>query len=105
MKIIVIGLFTVISITLMIKTSLVSNLWNSMTGQGFIIPNESSLFTFEATKMNDGSGEWWLYGEDDNYYYSMEKAGVEKPYIIISKIRTEQIPNFNKHDYKTWENK
>jgi hypothetical protein len=76
-----------------------------MTGQGFIIPSESSLFTFAATKMNDGSGEWWLYAEDNYYYYSMEKAGIDKPYIMISKSRTKGIPKFNKHDYKTWENK
>lgn len=58
-----------------------------------------------ATKMNDGSGEWWLYAEDNNYYYSMEKAGIDKPYILISKSRAKRIPKFDKHDCKTWENK
>lgn len=99
---IVIGLLITISITLMMRTNLVSNLWSSATGRGFFIPVESSLFTFMPTKMNYGSGEWWLYAEDDNYYYSMEKAGIDKPYILISKSRVNGIPEFDKHDYKTW---
>jgi hypothetical protein len=37
---------------------------------GYFIPKESSVCTFRATVDNIGNGEYWLYGEDDKYYYS-----------------------------------
>ena len=53
------------------STNLFDNLWNLLTGRGYFIPKESNMFIFKVTKENDGSGEWWLYGEDKNYYYGL----------------------------------
>jgi hypothetical protein len=50
-----------------IGTPAVFNLWSLATGRGFFVPTESSVFSFRVTKMNEGSGEWWLYGEAIRY--------------------------------------
>ena len=40
------------------------NSWLLLTEYAYFIPAESSMWRFEATVMNPGSGEWWLYGQD-----------------------------------------
>lgn len=100
---ITIGLFTILVIILITSTELLENIWELTTGNGYIIPAESSIFTFNATKMNEGSGEWWLYGEDSKYYYTMEKWESNKPYFKILKEEAKKIISFNKHNYKTWQ--
>lgn len=82
-------------------TPLMGNLWCLLTGRGYIIPKESSLFTFKPLVMNEGSGEWWLYGEDNKNYYHFTGENV-KPYQKISKNEANQCPGFVVTDYKTW---
>ncbi|HAK61594.1 MAG TPA: hypothetical protein DCO77_14665 [Nitrospiraceae bacterium] len=48
------------------------NGWHLLTGRGYKIPAESSIFSFKPTVMNSGSGEWWLYGEDSTHYYYLD---------------------------------
>ena len=61
---------------LIIFTELPANSWYLLTHTSYFIPPESSVLTFKATRMNEGSGEWWLYGEDHNWYYGLNtKAG------------------------------
>ncbi len=100
-----IGLFIVAVLFIAgFSTPLYSNLWGVLTGKGFTIPEESSLFTFQVTKMNEGSGEYWLYGMDENYYYSQMRPDEKKAYIKISKEKAEEIESFDKTNFKTWDN-
>ena len=103
-------LFTIIiSVGLLsigIFTEFFSNIWLELTGRGYFIPTESNIFIFKPTKWNDGSGEWWLYGEDNKYYYGMnideDTKFLPKYYKIL---KTDTDINFNKYNYKTWTNK
>ena len=52
--------------------------------------------------MNQGSGEWWLYGEDENYFYAMENSTSDKDYVLLSKEKGLKIEGFDKFDVKTW---
>lgn len=90
-----------ILLVIVFVTPLMENLWCLLTGRGYIIPKESSVFTFKPIVMNEGSGEWWLYGEDNkNYYYFTGED--DKPYQKISKNEANQCPGFVVTDYKTW---
>jgi len=63
------------------------------------IPQESSIFFFDPYIINQGSGDYWLYGKDKNYYYHFlyEK---NTPYVFIS--TSNNCINFDKSDVKTW---
>lgn len=64
-----------------------------------MLPAESSIMRFEVTQMNEGSGEWWIYGEDNNYYYRF--LGEEgRAYIKAAKSIT--CPGLNPLDSQTW---
>ncbi len=86
------------------STQLTSNLWGVLTGNGYIIPKESSFFTFKVTEMNLGSGDYWLYGEDKRYYYSQMVKEKNEPYIKILKEKADSTENFNQFDFETWSN-
>jgi hypothetical protein len=45
------------------------NLWLWSIERAYVIPEESSFFTFNPTVLNPGSGEWWIYGEDQRFFY------------------------------------
>lgn len=64
------------------------------------IPDESLVFSFKATKMNDGPDDYWLYGEDENYFYAM--TSTEKGYSQISRIQAKKNPHFDRFNFKTW---
>lgn len=81
--------------------NLMGNLYSMLIEKEYLIPDESSVFSFEATKMNDGSGDYWLYGEDENYFYAI--TSTEKGYSKISKIQAEKIPYFDQFNFKNWE--
>ncbi len=96
--------FLAIVVIVGITTPLLSNTWGVLTDKGYRIPKESSIFTFEATKMNEGSGDYWLYGEDNQYYYSLALKDLVsgEPYIKISKQDAKEISYFDKHKFYTW---
>ena len=83
-------------------TELFPNLYGVLTGNGFIIPEQSSLFSFKVTQMNEGSGDYWLYGEDADFYYSTIQTNDTGAYIFIPKANVGKIENFDKTDYRTW---
>jgi hypothetical protein len=86
---------------LLLFTPVVYNLWSLVTGRGFIIPEESSIFTFEVTEMNSGSGEWWLYGEDAQFFYAQgDRDGLI--YIAFPRSKASECPSFQRHDWTTW---
>jgi len=77
-------------------TELLSNTARLIGSRGYFVPKESSVFTFSVNFENVGNGEYWLYGEDQNYYYY---SGVA-PYVKIKKYNN--CVNFNEVDYRTW---
>ena len=73
-----------------------------LTEGGYFIPEESSVFRFEPTKWNEGSGEWWLYGEDDKYYYGLNVEPDYSPrYFILEKGKEPE--KFDRFNYQTWQ--
>jgi hypothetical protein len=78
----------------------VGNLWWLATGTGFFIPEESSIFSFRVTKENDGSGEWWLYGEDHERLYALHPT--DPVYLSVLKQERARCANFNATDQSTW---
>ncbi|MGF6907124.1 DUF4952 domain-containing protein [Fusobacterium sp. PH5-44] len=108
MKKILLIISIVLIILLGFSTELFSNMYYCIIGNGYIIPSESNIFSFKVTKMNEGSGDYWLYGKDKNYYYSGMKTLDNVPYIKISKAESEKIKSkrgdyFNETNYKTWD--
>lgn len=86
------------------STQLFSNLWGILTGNRYIIPNQSSIFTFKTTKMNDGIDDYLLYGQDQNNYYTTLENDHIKPYAYVAKEEVKSVLNFDKTNYKTWWN-
>jgi hypothetical protein len=93
----------ILLILLSIMTHLFSNLWNIIIEKQYFIPKESNIFKFEATKMNNGSGDWWLYGEDKCFYYGLNQDNINPRYFKLKK--GDENSSFNKHDYNTWHKK
>ncbi|MBO0679597.1 hypothetical protein JRC04_19205 [Mycolicibacterium sp. S2-37] len=78
-----------------------TNAWLSVTEPAYVIPAESSLWRFTPTEMNDGSGGWWIYGEDDRNHYYFTGVG-EPPYITLSKSDAATCAGFDSADVSTW---
>jgi hypothetical protein len=95
-KVIPLGLFFIVLIVLMTCTHFCTNIWFLLTENGYFVPQESSIFRFEPTKMNVGSGGWWLYGKDNEYYYALYQSG----YLTLQKGNEPE--NFDEFDYHTW---
>ena len=85
------------------STQLFSILWGLLTGNGYIIPNQSSIFTFKTTRMNEANGDW-LHGQDRNNYYTTSEKDHIEPYAYVSKDETESILGFDKINCNTWWN-
>lgn len=78
-----------------------TNLWLLGVGNGYFIPEGSSIFTFQPTVLNDGSGEWWLYGEDAEYFYALDpKDGMQA--LSIKKADSVRCPLFDEQKFETW---
>lgn len=93
------GLATVVAI--LAATPVATNAWFVMTEPAYVIPRESSLWRFSATEMNEGSGDWWIYGKDDRNYYHF--TGIEEvPYIALNKVDAAACAGFDSTDISTW---
>lgn len=101
MKKLIAGITIILCLLLVTFTSVLGNLFSILTENEYMIPKESSIFTFEATKMNEGSGGWWLYGEDNKKYYAFSIDSINK-IISIDKSQSQKIKTFDKLDYRTW---
>lgn len=77
------------------------NLWGLLTDRLYLIPTESSLWSFRVSKMNPGSGDWWIYGEDAKNYYFFEEEP-ETAYTLFPKSRVAQCSGFHPQDVSTW---
>lgn len=80
--------------------NMLSNAFSLFIEPNYFIPKESSIFKFEETQKNEGSGDWWLYGEDDNYYYGLNIESETPQYFKFKK--GNECVKFNKTNYKTW---
>ncbi|MBS9782880.1 MAG: hypothetical protein KGV43_03675 [Arcobacter sp.] len=67
---------------------------------GFFIPKESFIYSFVEMQKDEGSGEYWLYAQDDRYYYTTMTK--DKKYIKISKQLTKSKKDFDKLNVNTW---
>ncbi|WP_235204874.1 hypothetical protein [Pseudomonas syringae] len=86
-------------IGLVMGTNLFSNAFMMLMDGNNFIPKESSVFSFEPYGINQGSSNYWIYGEDgENYYYFSYEAAA--PYILISK--SNSCPKFDRQDHTTW---
>ena len=79
----------------------VGNGWSTLTSKDFIIPQESSLSRFRVTVMNEGSGEWWVYGQDSRYYYYFT-GDKTAPYLKFPVERAAGCQGFDPTNYLTW---
>jgi hypothetical protein len=98
-------MMVVLLIVLLFGVSMISdvfsNVWCLLTARGFVIPKESSILTFRANLMNQGSGEWWVYGEDGNFFYYFTGEG-KTPYLKFSKSETTKCSAFDPLNVETW---
>ncbi len=85
----------------MFAGNLVSNTWLLIIEPANTIPTESSIWGFSPTVMNSGSGDWWIYGEDEqNFYYFTGSA--ERPYVVMSKSAARDCVGFDSTDHLSW---
>jgi hypothetical protein len=83
-----------------IATPAASNVWSLLTARGFFIPAESSVFAFQVTKENAGSGEWWLYGEDQQHLFALHPE--ESVYLSAPRTAQSRCPKFESLNFLTW---
>jgi hypothetical protein len=100
-RVIPIGIAVLIGLVWVLRVPLV-NLLGVIDDRGYIIPKESSWFTFRILKMNEGSGEWWIYGEDERNYYFQGDHEYKIGYVVFPKTKVNQCRDFNKLEYATW---
>ncbi len=67
----------------------------------YIIPAESSIFSFNMTEQNPGSGDWWLYGEDAGHYYAYI-GSAEVEYHAFPREKVNLCPGFDSRNSSTW---
>lgn len=79
----------------------VGNLLSLLMEPAYVIPVESSLWSFTPTVMNSGSGDWWLYGEDSHFYYHFIGSDDES-YAVFPRSEVARCPGFNPHEVDTW---
>jgi len=65
------------------------------------VPPRASIFTFEPTVINEGSGGWWIYGEDLTRYYWFADGAPSGP-LSIRKSAAARCAGFVPTDHTTW---
>ena len=88
-------------VLLMAFSNALLNCWMLLIEPNYIIPKESNIFQFDVNQMNEGSGDWWIYGQDNKNYYFF--YGLESlPYITFSKNDVRACSDFDKLNINTW---
>ncbi len=93
--------FAVLAVFVLVawKTTLLLNLLSMLEGAGsYFVPAESSIFTFEPTINNPGSGSWWLFGRDHKRYYALSMTSAEYHHIP----QDNSCEGFDPHRLETW---
>ncbi len=87
-------------VAVLLGTNLVSNAWLLLVEPANHIPGESSIWDFSPTVINDGSSNYWIYGEDDsNFYYF---TGHDDGYIAFSRSAAAHCAGFVATNHDTW---
>lgn len=95
------ALAVLLFVLLVIQSNCVGNYYMTKIDPVYIIPNESSMCRFEVNQMNNGSGDWWIYAQDDsNYYFFLGYDSL--PYIVFSRSTAEKCIGFDKVNVDTW---
>ncbi len=94
-------MFILIGIYVVWMMPLGENLWHLTTSNGFVLPRESSVWTFQTLEMNEGSGEWWVRGRDLNAYYHVMMDG-KSGYVRITAEEARNCKGFSPEDVTTW---
>jgi hypothetical protein len=88
-------------VLLMAFSNALLNCWMLLIEPNYIIPKESNIFQFDVNQMNEGSGDWWIYGQDNkNYYYYIGHDSL--PYITFSNGAAQICSGFDKLNVNTW---
>lgn len=58
------------------------------------------MFSFRVTKMNEESGEWWLYGQDDERLLALHPS--EPVYFSADLASQAGYRGFRADDFMTW---
>ena len=82
-----------------VATPLFANLLMLLMDRDNFIPAQSSLLKFEPYQVSQGSSNYWLYGEDDRYYYHFTYEPAH-PYRYIAK--DNHCPAFDRNDVRSW---
>ncbi|MDT9581148.1 hypothetical protein [Stenotrophomonas indicatrix] len=82
-----------------LTTPLASNAAMLLMDRSNFIPAQSSIFSFEPYVINEGSSNYWLYGQDRNYYYHFTYRA-DAPYLYIT--RKNACAGFDRADVRTW---
>ncbi|MBI3215422.1 MAG: hypothetical protein HYZ38_16465 [Mycobacterium sp.] len=81
-------------------TNIVSNTWLLLVEPANHIPRESSVWEFEPTVVNDGSANYWIYGQDHaNFYYFTDAQG---GHVTMSRSAAARCPGFVPDNHDTW---
>lgn len=100
-KRILLALVVAAGVVFIIRTPIASNAWFALTEPAYVIPAESSMLRFTPTQMNEGSGDWWVYGQDDRNYYYFTGSG-QPPYVVFPKAQVADCAGFQRDDHRTW---
>ncbi|WP_243381705.1 hypothetical protein [Stenotrophomonas lactitubi] len=82
-----------------LATPLASNATMLLMDRSNFIPAQSSIFSFEPYVINNGSSNYWLYGQDRTYYYHFTYQA-DAPYLYIPRKNT--CAGFDRADVRTW---
>ena len=94
-----IGLLMAAALGLGLTTPVFGNLFMLLMDRDNFIPAQSSVFTFEPYQVSQGSSNYWLYGEDEHYYYHFTYLA-DVPYLYIPRKNT--CAGFDRADVRTW---
>ena len=81
-------------------THIFGNLWFLLTGNGYFVPSQSSVFSFRPTEDSGGNADWWVRGEDWSRYYALDRRGLV--YWVYPKAKVANCPGFNPSVYDSW---
>jgi len=101
-------LITLVSILVSYKAcpGYFTNPFALLTEGNYFIPKESNMRSFQRTVSAEGSGDGWLYGEDNKYYFGMDVDDESDPCVVYYILRKgQESQDFNKFDTKTWGNR
>jgi hypothetical protein len=94
--------FLAMILAALLISPLLGNAWLLLIGRGYFIPADSSIFTFEPIEMNNGSGEWWIYGQDYRYYYYAGDGVGKHRYRFVHRSQANACRGFVVTDFSTW---